>query len=295
MTVAKKGVLTISSNLWENLIDKTFTEAYRRAAVVRPDNYPLSNKEKLMFFFHFGENWDDCVQKRIVLNAVDTCSYLGVSRTVLLELWVDSSKDKSRYAELSNSFKCCYIDNFENKPAVYCINGFYLGMRQNARRTAISVPYFVIEWKLGQYTWQQFMQNIVGDENPVKSDSSTLRGTLYRDWEVLGMNSCPNIVDNCFHASESAFAAFVEKKIWIPNWNMKKDFFFSQLKKHGIELAQLKLLEQNPIVLAEGAHIYSFLKNQDAVSSIAILKQLGQLKGDDLVYEINSDGISDLT
>ena len=287
MMIPRRGVLTISPHLWENLIDRTYTEACRLAMIVKPSNYKLTSKEKSSFSYHFGKNWDDCIENKAILNAVESCSYLGVSHKELLDYWVRSARDTSKYADISSRLKCCYLDAVNGKPPVYCINGFYLGLRRVISNKAVSVPFFVVEWQVGQYSWEYFSQKIIGDESPETADVSTLRGALFRDWEILDLRSQPNVVDNCFHASESAFSALIEKKMWIPNWNIYNDYFFRQLLKNGIGHSQIERLEKNPRIDGpDNVHVYSFLKNHDTVSSLPIVKEIVLKRGQDLVYDV---------
>ena len=285
LIIAKKGVLTISKPLWENLIDKTYPEACQRALVSKPASCPTTEQQKSAFFFHFGENWDECVENKIVLNAVDACSYLEVSHKELVDLWIQNSREQSKYAELSRWMKCCCIDTVQGKRPIYCVNGFYLGLRGLFSSSAVSVPFFVVEWKLGQYTWEQFSEKIIGEESPERSGATTLRGAMYRDWETIGIESPPSAVDDCVHASESAFAALVEKKNWIPQWDVRRDYFFVQLRKSGIGQSQLEKLELNPVLRKEKTYVYNMLRNHDAVSSLPILRGLVNDHAADLLYE----------
>lgn len=287
MMIPRRGVLTISPHLWENLIDRTYTEACRLAMIVKPRNYRLTGEEKASFSSHFGNDWDDCIENRVVLNAVESCSYLGISQKELLDMWVSNAGIKSKYVDISTRLKCCYLDSINGKPSIYCINGFYLGLRGVITNKAVSVPFFVVEWQVGQYSWEYFTQKIIGDENPSTADVSTLRGALFREWKMLELRSQPNIVDNCIHASESAFSALIEKKMWIPNWDIYKDYFFRQLLKNGIGHSQIERLEKNPRLAGpDNVHVYSFLKNHDAVSSLPIVKEIVLKRGQDLVYDM---------
>jgi hypothetical protein len=291
MTITKRGVLTISSNLWENLVDKTYSQACNLAVVKKPSHYHLTEKMKTSFFSHFGQNWDDCVANNTVMNAVETCSYLVVSHKELLSIWVARSQQQSSYADINRWFKCCYIDDIPGKKPIFCVNGFYLGLRGHFSNSAIAVPYFVVEWKVGHWSWDHFLQNLIGDDDPARAKVSSLRGTLYRDWQNIGLGQCPNVIENCLHASESAFEALIEKKNWLPNWNMQGDYFFRQLLKTGIDEEEIEILSRNITLEGEGSPLYDHLIYEDAATSIPILKELvkKRVKGlphGDMVYDI---------
>jgi hypothetical protein len=42
-----------------------------------------------------------------------------------------------------------------------------------------------------------------------------LRGSIYRNWQQLGLSFEPNVGDNCVHASASPFEGLAERLNWL--------------------------------------------------------------------------------
>jgi hypothetical protein len=105
--------------------------------------------------------------------------------------------------------------NTEPTTEIYVINGFYTCMRDSYFSSGIDIDYMLVEWDGCSLSWFDLLKNVIGDRDPSKACSKSIRGILYKEWKNMGLAQQPNILNNCVHASASAFEALVERLIWI--------------------------------------------------------------------------------
>ncbi len=80
----------------------------------------------------------------------------------------------------------------------------------------ISVFCFNLQWnKNRQLSWLNFLQTIIGSEDPALAPEKSLRKIIFNEWQELELFEPPNLINNCIYVSNNAFEAFAERSIWL--------------------------------------------------------------------------------
>merc|ERR1712139_240042 len=94
-------------------------------------------------------------------------------------------------------------------------NGFYMDMRKAFTTPGTQIYYYEVQWPTSALSWGDFRGKLLGGTDPKTADAGSLRNTIYKDWESLGLKSVPNTGDNGMHASASPFEGLAERNNWL--------------------------------------------------------------------------------
>jgi nucleoside diphosphate kinase len=263
------------------VVDKQFSDVARRAMLLKPHELSLPSSSYIRFQKKFGLSWSDAVEDGLLYNAADIIEKMGVSADALCLAWLDSVSN-GKMVKLGRGFYCSLIDTIPDKPAVFCINGFYAAMRAEYLAAGASVHYFVVEWDNEAMSWDEFRKKVVGSTNPSLAHPDSLRSIMSADWEGLGLESPMNMMRNGVHASASAFEAMVERSIWLGTAVDTDKYLGAQLLSASIPVGVLEDWSGNPIV--HGKFMFDHMENQGTHQCLHIAKNL---------YNIPSSGMSD--
>merc|ERR1719409_2282147 len=125
------------------------------------------------------------------------------------------------------------------------MNGFFMSMRSKFTNPSAAIQYFECEWDAAALSWADFRGKVLGPTDPAKAPEDSLRGTILKDWEALGLQSAPNVGDNGVHASASPFEGFAERHNWlgaIP----EEDEFGVQMLAAGISKETIQAWSVDP-------------------------------------------------
>eukprot|EP00492_Amphilonche_elongata_P005517 TRINITY_DN822_c0_g1_i1.p1 TRINITY_DN822_c0_g1~~TRINITY_DN822_c0_g1_i1.p1 ORF type:complete len:180 (+),score=44.23 TRINITY_DN822_c0_g1_i1:509-1048(+) len=121
----------------------------------------------------------------------------------------------------------------------YVFNGFFMSMREGYVAEGKKIIGYSVSWDQNDLSWEDFRQKILGPTDPSTAPADSIRGTIYRDWEKLGLEKQPNTGDNGVHASASPFEGLAEHMNWLKK--EAKDCAFGQLMlKCGFSEQQIK-------------------------------------------------------
>lgn len=197
--IKSEGELTAKDIDEGMLIDQHYYAIASKATLLKPSAMPVP-KDK--FSAAFGVDFDEAVKDGLVFNAIDACAYLGVDAMGLDALWGPSNKVK-----FGGGFYCA-----ELAPAIpgkakkiYVFNGFFMSMRSKFVTPGTSIHYYVVDFDPATLSWSDFRGKVLGPTDPKQAPVDSLRGTMLREWNALGLEYQPNVGDNCVHASASPF------------------------------------------------------------------------------------------
>ena len=183
------------------------------------------------FYKAFRCTWDDVLLAGKLLNCFEAMKAFDFDADTLATAWL-RAQERGNVIKLGRRIYCGLIDDIDGEGSVYVINGFYAGMINGYWNEGSGVYYFCVEWNIAPksgntpFTWNDF-NNLIGVTDPSRprgserissgNNAESIRYSIYKNWKHLGLSSEPNILENCIHASQSAFEAFVGRNIWLNN------------------------------------------------------------------------------
>ncbi len=245
LSILKHGKVYLQNGEGLALFDRIYSEERSLAQDRKPESIIMDEKMKTTFVFHFGEEWDECIASNSIFNASDVCSNFGISHSELLAAWLVSCS-RGKHGLISEFMECCQIEISNAKRAIYCINGHYMSARDEFAAQSITLPYFVLEWKSSEMSWDRFYEEVIGYYNPEKAKQSSLRGMLYQHWEELGLQSYPNSVMNLVHASKSSFNAIIEQLEFVKGAQISDCSFGQVMLQQNFSPEVILELARNP-------------------------------------------------
>jgi hypothetical protein len=277
--IVSEGI--ISPDILLDCVDKQYDDLRRKALVLAPRECTLSSISMMAFEQKFRISWSVAVKKKLVQNAREACDILGVTHSEMRKAWMDCIR-LNKMVKLGRDFYCGYIDTILNKPAVFCINGFYMSMRDEYSVPDASVYYYCVEWDNALTSWKDFRKRIVGDGDPLTAHPESLRAVINNNWKDLGLATALDMTRNGIHCSASAFEALVECTEWL-KVSIENDSFGDQLIRNGITLDELINWMSN--VSVNGKPVFDHMENKGSRECVETAKQLLQVsvKGKDFV------------
>ena len=77
----------------------------------------------------------------------------------------------------------------DNEP-LYVFNAFYMSMRSKFVGPGNSIYYYSVEWDPPRMSWSHFRNELLGGTDPSLAPPTSIRGSIYSDYEALGRCSC---------------------------------------------------------------------------------------------------------
>ena len=127
------------------------------------------------------------------------------------------------------------------------MNGFFMEMRSKFVSPGTSIHYYVVEFDPARLSWADFRAKVLGPTDPKDAPPGALRGTIYKDWQALGLAAVPNVGDNGVHASASPFEGLAEKMNWLKA-DPATDAFGARLIKAGVPVKTIQAWSVDPQV-----------------------------------------------
>jgi nucleoside diphosphate kinase len=251
--------------------EKQYAEISKKAMMLEPHECSLSSTSMIEFEKKFKISWSVAVRKKLVQNSRGACEVLDISPHLLYEVWMESVRS-GKMVKLGRGFYCSLIDTIPDKPAVFCINGFFAAMRAEYLAASASVHYFVVEWDNAAMSWDDFRKKVVGATNPSLAHPESLRSVMSAEWEGLGLDAPLDMMRNGVHASASAFEAMVERFIWLGVPLGKDKHLGAKLVSASIPPSLLKEWSMNPLV--HGKFIFDYMENQGTLQCLETAKHL---------------------
>jgi hypothetical protein len=122
------------------------------------------------------------------------------------------------------------------------------------------------------------MDNIIGNSDPSKANSKSIRGQAYSNYKEYGLLSQPSHLNNIIHASASAFEGMVERLIWVNGTVIFTDLFGCKLSALRIPISIIRdWARYNPIV--QEKFLFEHLNRMDSDSCIAKCEKLYKIEG----------------
>lgn len=160
------------------------------------------------------------------------------------------------------------------------MNGFFMAMRSKFTEPGTQIYYYSVAWDASALSWADFRGKVLGPTDPADAPADSLRGTIFKDWEALGLKAVPNTGDNGMHASASPFEGLAERNNWL-GAAVAEDLFGKQLLAAGMTEETIKDWSVDPQVnIAEGkkGSIFDAVEDQNVADCLQKLVELSKIQ-----------------
>jgi len=278
VTVLKEGLIDGTEIESKMLIDNHYYAIASKATILKPD---ALNVPQPLFKEKFGLEWKEALEKKLVFNAKDACTELGVDSDGLNTIWAKAKK-AGALVKFGGGFYCGKLDaSMGASKEIYVMNGFFMSMRSNFVAPGASIYYFVVEFEKDTLAWEDFRGKVLGPTDPATAPTDSLRGMFNSNWEAYGLKSAPNVGDNAVHASASPFEGLAERMNWLGMDATTDDF--GKLVLSVLDQPTLDEWSKDPAVtygvLPIKKSVFDSVEDTDADYCLALLGMMyGQLK-----------------
>jgi len=259
---------TIAKDL---LIDKHYYAIASKATLLQPKqlNVPTDRFQE-----QFGVAWEEVLKQGLAYNALDAAKHLGGLDATQMEAKWRETKGTKNQIKFGGGFYCAKIGD------IYVFNGFFMSMRESYVAPGKKIVAFEANWDSKELSWEKFRSEILGPTDPAKAPEGSIRGTIYKDWEALGLPSQPNTGDNGVHGSASPYEGLSELMNWMGK-PIDQCAFGQTMMKSGIKESTIKEWTTDPQVVIdlEGnkGSCYDALEDKDAFDCVLECAKLNLL------------------
>jgi hypothetical protein len=164
--ILQEGELTGEQIDRDKLIDQHYYAIASKATLMKPSQLPVPADK---FKAAFGVDWNDALASGSVFNALDACSFLGITADQLDTAWGPAKKVK-----FGGGFYCGLVEIAGKKP-IYVFNGFFMSMRSKFVTPGTSIHYYVVEFAPSHISWSDFRGKVLGPTDPKDAPNDSLR------------------------------------------------------------------------------------------------------------------------
>eukprot|EP01126_Amoeba_proteus_P005019 TRINITY_DN11656_c1_g1_i3.p1 TRINITY_DN11656_c1_g1~~TRINITY_DN11656_c1_g1_i3.p1 ORF type:complete len:149 (-),score=34.71 TRINITY_DN11656_c1_g1_i3:37-483(-) len=148
-----------------------------------------------------------------------------------------------------------------------------MSMRAKFVTPGTSIHFYSVEFSPEALSWKDFRGKVLGPTDPAEAPEDSLRGTILKNWETLGLKHVPNVGDNGVHASASPFEGLAERSNWLGK-KVENDAFGQALIKVGISVDTIKAWSVDPQVKKRS--LFDALEDLDYADCITKAQELNQ-------------------
>ncbi len=241
--IIAEGKLISSAMIERDVFNRTYQEFVQNFEQFEPQELVLNDDEQSRFSAGFGgQMWDMLVRQKKLVSAKTMYEICNLDEVKLFDLGKKMPKTNTVRVR-----KGLYVTRFDElpprstrKPPMYAVNVFCGGLRNTYHAPNAVVSYFVIEWNSSVLSWQDYVHDVIGMNDPGEAEPSSIRGSIYGDWQRLGLPSEPNNLFNCVHGSNSALEGLRDRLTWIRGSLLLTDLFGARLLAERIPSAMIK-------------------------------------------------------
>eukprot|EP00658_Telonema_sp_P-2_P044738 TRINITY_DN3263_c0_g1_i2.p1 TRINITY_DN3263_c0_g1~~TRINITY_DN3263_c0_g1_i2.p1 ORF type:complete len:726 (+),score=195.94 TRINITY_DN3263_c0_g1_i2:32-2209(+) len=193
--------------------------------------------------------WDQAVSVGQVINAERAMLELGaIKPSVLNARWESIPADKK--VEIAPGAIVGHLAEAE----MFIVNGHYPHLRDSFISSESPIHTWVLEWREEDLSWVDFMECVIGSQDPEEAPTESLVGFLFNNWSSLGLAACPVAGDVGIHASAGPLQALVERRVWFKQQLETDPFTVECLVKRGVSRETFQTWVSNEVV-AVSSHL----------------------------------------
>lgn len=255
ITLVQEGTISAEDIDKKGLIDNHYGAIAAKAMKHKPESLTVQPQAKELFKSKFGLEFDAAVSQKLVFNAKDACEKLGTDLAGMGEKWGKLVKGET-LLKFGGGFYVGKID------AIYVVNGFYMDMRSTFCKPGASIHYYAAEWEADGLSWADFRGKVLGATDPAAAVEGSVRNTVLKEWQKLGLTEEPNTGLNGVHASASPFEGFCERCNWM-GASPSTDPFGAALLAKGMPEETIRAFMLDPQVNIDGKNASCFDELED--------------------------------
>ena len=260
------------------VIETQYAATMTLASVTDPHDMVLSLAEEKAFRSAFEtQPWEAALHSGRTFNEAQACAHLGTTPAVLYEMW-EQATAKVRLRKgfyVAKLDRNCTADAFMKKRLlnpIFVVNGFYRALESHYTDTTTTTDCFICEWNEAELSWRNFLHDVIGDADPALAALNSVRGSIYAQWEALGLPGPPTVTHNCVHTSSSAFEGLAERLRWKKGSMLFTDLFGSRLLSVRLKSAEITDWAKNPVI--DGKPLFEHLYALNSADCISYLQKL---------------------
>ena len=147
----------------DKLIDQHYYAIASKATLLKPDQLPVPEDK---FEAKFGIAWKQALADKLVYNAIDACTKLGVDADGLDAKW-QAAKQAGNMEKFGGGFYGAKLEG-----GIFVFNGFFMTMRSAFVAPGASIHYYVVEWDPKDLKWSEFRGDLLGPTDPAQASLS---------------------------------------------------------------------------------------------------------------------------
>jgi hypothetical protein len=257
----------ILSSLSDRVVDRHFSVVAEVAMTLHPRQLKLSPASFIRFQKKFSTSWGKELNAGRIMNAAGMAFSLRIDYVSLLDLWSDAL-EADRVLELDSGISCGLLHT--PRATLFCINGFYPGLRLQFTAPSATVHFFQVEWVSHLMNWEHFLTRVIGKGGSSRRcHPSSIAHLLRSEWANLRLSEQPDDIVDCLHASASAFEAMVELSNWLSQ-PISESACGRKLLDAGIPLEVVSSWCKNPLLRGERVFDRMKFRGTDECLDIAL-------------------------
>ena len=130
----------------------------------------------------------------------------------------------------------------------------------------------VLEWDGDGLNWTDFTSKVVGNPEPERASSFSIRGKLYQEWLELGLPSATTYRDNGIYVSSTTLKAMVDRIMWVKGSIMFTDIFGARLLKARVQSTLINKYTTNPTI--GGKYLFQIVEKLNSEDTLNELKKI---------------------
>ncbi|CCW60139.1 unnamed protein product [Phytomonas sp. EM1] len=243
-------------------------------AVCNPSDLTLLPDEHTAIQQAFHVSWSDLVIHGIVLNAYTALSRLGnLTAPQLLDYWRDTHR--RRVVLRGGDLELTELAEH----GLYVLNAFVPALKQSVESAHVLTHWYVVSWCGDDLSWEQFSLEVIGSEgNPAEAAAESIRGKIYSQWRMFGLENAPDRVFNIVHASIDSWHGLFER-LCVVQPRLEQDPLGDVIVKSTVHPGLVELWLTDPYLLEDAIsnHIYSSGGDMMTLSPEVVMRDSSRL------------------
>ncbi|KAJ4459765.1 putative Glutamine synthetase [Paratrimastix pyriformis] len=279
ITIENEGELTAECIDREGIVDYHYA-AIANYGALTPGRVTLQRfLENPEFRVSFRTSFGVDLNSVLLYSALELRAHLGCTVREMQDLWKSSGCKKMAPG--------LYIGRIAHDDHLYwCVNGFYLGLREKFTAPGGKVHWLAIRWDPARLSWARFRDGVIGATDPEKAPLDSLRGQMLTDWRRFHLPGKPDVQDNCIHASAGPLEGSRERRRWCGGAEgrsllpIDQEPFLISLTSppHPLTREAIERVLENPLIHPHGeskrVSLFDATENMDAPAAAACIQEV---------------------
>jgi len=257
ISIIEQGQISAKEMEERKRFENHYAHIRRFAVLTSPGAIKLNSSEEALFSREFGSRWQVYLEEGRILNMSQALDYFGVNSEALYRLWTSADT----VFTVKHGITCARIraptkEGGSDGQDFILINGHFGQLRDSFIFPGATCRFLVLGWDDSALSFNDFVTDVIGDEDPETASPFSIRGHLYNQWDELGVSYAPDsLLYNFIHVSSSAFETLTDSLVWVKGSILDRDPFVQQLISAGVSQKTIQLWMLNRELKSKGSLI----------------------------------------